>query len=146
MTMISTIVGKNPLGKKEQPLQVNKSPECSTWGQSQKWQNDLGSFARQTIQRHSNQSLHPNPDNLKNLFAMQEAPVQFLSQEDPLEKGYATHSSILGLPWWLSWWRICPQCRRPGFIGWSPGEGNGFTPVFWPREFHGQKSMEGYSP
>ena len=20
-----------------------------------------------------------------------------------------------GLPWWLSWWRICPQCRRSGF-------------------------------
>ena len=24
-------------------------------------------------------------------------------QEDALEKGMATHSSILGLPWWLSW-------------------------------------------
>ena len=24
-------------------------------------------------------------------------------QEDVLEKGWATHSSILGLPWWLSW-------------------------------------------
>ena len=24
-------------------------------------------------------------------------------QEDPLEKGQATHSSILGLPLWLSW-------------------------------------------
>ena len=23
--------------------------------------------------------------------------------EDPLEKGQATHSNILGLPWWLSW-------------------------------------------
>ena len=23
--------------------------------------------------------------------------------EDPLEKGWAIHSSILGLPWWLSW-------------------------------------------
>ena len=31
--------------------------------------------------------------------AMQETPVRFLSQEDPLEKGQATHSSILGLPW-----------------------------------------------
>ena len=40
---------------------------------------------------------------VKNLPAMQETPVQFLSQEDPLEKGYATHSSICGLPWWLSW-------------------------------------------
>ena len=27
----------------------------------------------------------------------------FLGQEDPLEKGRAAHSSILGLPWWLSW-------------------------------------------
>ena len=24
-------------------------------------------------------------------------------QEDPLEKGQATHSSILGLPLWLGW-------------------------------------------
>ena len=29
---------------------VNKSPRCSTWVQSQKWQNDLGLFPRQTIQ------------------------------------------------------------------------------------------------
>ena len=29
---------------------------------------------------------------------MQETLVQFLGQEDPLEKGLATHSSILGLP------------------------------------------------
>ena len=29
--------------------------------------------------------------------------VGFLGQEDPLEKGQATNSSILGLPWWLSW-------------------------------------------
>ena len=35
--------------------------------------------------------------------AMQETPVQFLGWEDPLEKGQATYSSILGLPWWLSW-------------------------------------------
>ena len=30
---------------------------------------------------------------------MQEAQVRFLGQEDPLEKGQATHSSILGLPY-----------------------------------------------
>ena len=35
---------------------------------------------------------------VKNPPAMQETPVQFLGQEDPLEKGKATHSSILGLP------------------------------------------------
>ena len=31
--------------------------------------------------------------------------------------------------------------------GRSPGEGNGkFSPVFLPREFHGQRSLAGYSP
>ena len=37
-----------------------KSLKCSTWMQSQKWQNDLCSFPRQTIQYHSNPSLCPN--------------------------------------------------------------------------------------
>ena len=36
---------------------------------------------------------------VKNLLAMQETQVRFLGQEDPLEKGTATHSSILA-------WRI----------------------------------------
>jgi len=36
---------------------------------------------------------------VKNLSAMQETWVQFLGQEDPLEKGMATHSRILA-------WRI----------------------------------------
>ena len=34
---------------------------------------------------------------------MQETPVLFLGREDPLVKRQATHSSILGLPLWLSW-------------------------------------------
>ena len=36
---------------------------------------------------------------------------------------------LRGLPLWLSWWRICLQCRRPGSIpglGKSPGEGKGY--------------------
>ena len=38
---------------------------------------------------------------VKNLPAVQETWVQSLGQEDPLEKGMATHSSILawGIPW-----------------------------------------------
>ena len=38
---------------------------------------------------------------VENLSAMQEAWVRFLGGEDPLEKGMATHSSILawGIPW-----------------------------------------------
>ena len=38
---------------------------------------------------------------IKNLPAMQEIQVQFLGQEDPLEKGMATHTTILAweIPW-----------------------------------------------
>ena len=38
---------------------------------------------------------------VKNLPAMWEMPVQSVSQEDPLEKGMATHSSTLAcrVPW-----------------------------------------------
>ena len=43
---------------------------------------------------------------VKNLLAMQETWVQFLGQEDPLEKGMATHPSILA-------WRI-PWTEEPG--------------------------------
>ena len=38
---------------------VNKKSEMHTWMQSQKRQNDLCSFPRQTIQYHSNPSLCP---------------------------------------------------------------------------------------
>ena len=43
---------------------------------------------------------------VKNLPVMQETQVRFLSQEDPLEKEMATHSSILS-------WRI-PWTEEPG--------------------------------
>ena len=42
----------------------------------------------------------------KNLPAMQETRVQSLGREDPLEKGIATHSSIIA-------WRI-PWTEEPG--------------------------------
>ena len=34
--------------------------KCSTWVQSQKWPDDIGSFPRQAIQNHTNPSLCPN--------------------------------------------------------------------------------------
>ena len=43
---------------------------------------------------------------VKNLSAMQETWVQFLGQEDLLEKGMVTHPSILA-------WRI-PWTEKPG--------------------------------
>ena len=40
---------------------------------------------------------------IKNPPAVQETLVLFFGWEDPLEKGWATLSGILGFPWWLSW-------------------------------------------
>ena len=65
---------------------------------------------------------------VKNPPAMQETQVRFLSWEDPLEKGKATHSSILGLPRGLSGKEYACNAGDPGLIpgsGRSPGEGNG---------------------
>ena len=45
---------------------------------------------------------------VKNSPAMQETQVQFLSWEDPLEEGMATHSSIFA-------WRI-PWTEEPGWL------------------------------
>ena len=48
----------------------------------------------------------PGSSAVKNLPPMQETQVRSLGQEDPLEEGMATHSSILA-------WRI-PWTEEPG--------------------------------
>ena len=55
---------------------------------------------------HSNIGASLVAQTVKNRSAMQETWVQSLSQEDPLEKGMATHSRILA-------WRI-PWIEKPG--------------------------------
>ena len=49
--------GQESLRRNGVAIIVNKSPKCSTWVQSQKRQNELYSFLRQTIQYHSNPGL-----------------------------------------------------------------------------------------
>ena len=51
--------GQESLRRNGVAVMVNKSLKCSTWMQSQKRQNDLCLFPRQTIQYHSNPSLCP---------------------------------------------------------------------------------------
>ena len=54
----------------------------------------------------------PGGSDGKDLPAMQETQVQFLGHKDPLEKGMATHSTVLA-------WRI-PWTEEPGgpqFLG-----------------------------
>ena len=46
---------------------------------------------------------------------MQETQVQSLGQEDPLEKGMATHSSILA--WRISWTEELGQLQSMGSQG-----------------------------
>ena len=52
---------------------------------------------------------------VKNLPAMQEIQVRSLGQEDPPEKGMATHSSILA-------WRISRQRSLEGYHPWGSEE------------------------
>ena len=52
--------GQESLRRNGVAIMVNKRVQDSTWMQSQKRQNDLCLFPRQTIQYHSNPSLGPN--------------------------------------------------------------------------------------
>ena len=52
--------GQESLRRNGIAISQQKSLKCSTWMQSQKQQNDLRLFPRQTIQYHSNPSLCPN--------------------------------------------------------------------------------------
>ena len=56
----------------------------------------------------------------------------------------------LQLPWWRRRERVCLQCRGPRFNPWVrkiPWRREWqLTSVFLPGEFHGQKSLLGYSP
>ena len=54
--------GQESLRRNGVALIVNTSLKCSTWMQSQKWQNDLCLFPRQTIQYHSNPKFMPNQE------------------------------------------------------------------------------------
>ena len=52
--------GQESLGRNGVAIIGNKSPKYNTWMQSQKRQNDLCSFPRQSIQYHGNPSLCPS--------------------------------------------------------------------------------------
>ena len=66
---------------------------------------------------------------VQNWPAMQKTLLQFLDQEDPLEQGQATHSSILGLAYVSAGKKSACNAGEPGLIpelGRSPGEGKGY--------------------
>ena len=66
---------------------------------------------------------------VKNPPTMRETLVRLLSQEGPLEKGLATHSSIPGLPCGSSGKESACNAGDLGLtlaLGRSPGEGKGY--------------------
>ena len=81
---------------------------------------------------------------------MQETRVQFLSQEDPLEKEQAAHSSTLGFPGDSDSKESVHIAEDLGSIlglGRLPGEGNGDPFHYSCQENpHGQRTLVGYSP
>jgi len=58
-------------------------------------------------------------------------------------------TACFGLRWWLRWYSICLQWRRPGFNPWvrkiSWRRKWQATPVFLPGKPHEQRSLVGYS-
>ena len=85
---------------------------------------------------------------VKNLLAMQETLDQFLGWEDPLEKGYTTNSSILGLPCGSdgkeSTCNVGDLGSVPG-LGKSPGGGHGNPLQYSIREANGSEVKESTS-
>ena len=81
---------------------------------------------------------------VKNPPAMQETPVRFLGREDPLEKGYASHSSILSFPCGSAGKESACIEGDLGSIGKIHWRRERLPPpVFWPGEFHGLYSLCG---
>ena len=77
------------------------APGCHLWGR-------IESDATEATQQQQQQQQEIPWASLvaqlvKNPSAMQETLAQFLGSRRSPGKGQATHSSILRLPWWLSW-------------------------------------------
>ena len=68
------------------------------------WKSLAGAYDKQVcplLDAKYHASLFPVAQTVKNLPAVQETPVRSLGLDDPMEKGMATHSSILA--WRISW-------------------------------------------
>ena len=59
----------------------------------------------------------------KEFTAIQQTVVWFLGWEDMLQKGQATHSTVLGLPLWLNWKKKKKSACNAGELGFTPGLG-----------------------
>ena len=116
---MSTTVSKNPLEEVISHHSQQKNPKCSTWMQSQKWQNDPCSFSRQAIQYHNNPSLCPNQWCLRSWSWMilwrhikpfitntpKRCPFHYRGMESKSRKSRNTWSNRQIWPWSREWSR-----------------------------------------
>ena len=116
---MSTTVSKNPLEEVIIHHSQQKNPKCSTWMQSQKWQNDPCSFSRQAIQYHNNPSLCPNQWCLRSWSWMilwrhiktfitntpKRCPFHYRGMESKSRKSRNTWSNRQIWPWSREWSR-----------------------------------------
>ena len=111
--------GQESLRRSRVALIVNKSPKCSTWLQPQKWQKDLCSFPRQTIQHQSNPNLCSNhwcqrhriwsvlswPTILSRTNTPQKCPFHHRGLEHKSRKSRDTQNNRQVWPWSTKWSR-----------------------------------------
>ena len=86
---------------------------------------------------------------VKNPPAMQETPVRFLGQEDPLKKGQTIHSSIPGSGGSdrkESTCNVGDPGSIPGLARFTGGGHGNPLQYSYLENPHGQRSLESYSP
>ena len=100
------------------------SPKCSTWMQSQKWQNDLCSFSRQTInitviqvyaptsntEEAEDEQFYEDLQDLLELTPPKRCPFHYSGQECRSRKSRDTWSNRQVWPWSTKWSR--PKANR----------------------------------
>ena len=109
------------------------------------WRQDEGKL-QQTDSICISLVVNLGPLKLSGVFVNMQIPSPCLKTAE-LESPDSSFSRHPGLPWCLRWWKICLQCRRPGFdpwVGkipwrteWQP------TALFLPGKSHGQRNLVG---
>ena len=89
--------------------------------------------------------------SIRTTWTLQPHGAQTYEDRAPqLRKQLLWLDDLTAVSWWLRWWRICLQCRRPRFNSWvrKTSQRREWQPtqVFLPGESHGQRSLAVYSP
>ena len=117
--------GQESLRRNGVAIMVNKSPKCSTWMQSQKWQKGLCPFPRQTIQYRGNPRLCPDqwcwrswtvlwgPTRPFRINSQKRCPLHYRGLECKSRKSRDTWSNRQIWPWNMEWSRAKANRVRP---------------------------------